>query len=197
MLNPATLLEQAEQRLTALLGDPVLDKANVLGWTLGDGVGIAIGRKGSRDVSGGDVAYVWMPAEVGPDWLPHQRYDVGRERSNTVEEVAGLDRSRAADRFTIAARHQLDEFVSHLVRQFPLRVRHWRIGRGGQPWPHEDAIERFYLAPRKIEMCDAMLFFTEAQRLTMLALLLENVGVDQAVRLGDPDVWRAAVAALK
>jgi hypothetical protein len=31
------------------------------------------------------------------------------------------------------------------------------------------------------------------QRLTLLALLLENVGTDQAVRLGDPEVWRAAV----
>jgi hypothetical protein len=30
----------------------------------------------------------------------------------------------------------------------------------------------------------------------MLGLMLENVGADQAVRLGDPAVWRAAVAAL-
>ncbi len=30
----------------------------------------------------------------------------------------------------------------------------------------------------------------------MLALLLENVGTAQAVRIGDPDVWRAAVANL-
>jgi hypothetical protein len=27
-------------------------------------------------------------------------------------------------------------------------------------------------------------------------LLLENVGADRAVQLGDPDVWRAAVAKL-
>jgi hypothetical protein len=31
---------------------------------------------------------------------------------------------------------------------------------------------------------------------TLLGLLLENVGVDRAVRLGDPKVWRAAVADL-
>lgn len=30
----------------------------------------------------------------------------------------------------------------------------------------------------------------------MLGLLLENVGADQVVRLGNPDVWRAAVAEL-
>jgi hypothetical protein len=30
----------------------------------------------------------------------------------------------------------------------------------------------------------------------MLGLLLENVGADRAVRLGNPDVWRAAVRSL-
>ena len=34
------------------------------------------------------------------------------------------------------------------------------------------------------------------ERLQMLGLLLENVGVDAAVRLGDPQVWRDAVAEL-
>jgi hypothetical protein len=37
------------------------------------------------------------------------------------------------------------------------------------------------------------LFWDDTQRLTLLALLLENLGVDQAVRLGDPEIWRAAV----
>jgi hypothetical protein len=60
-----------------------------------------------------------------------------------------------------------------------------------------DALQRFYLAPRKIGMCDGMLFFTPAQRLTMLALLLANIGVDETVRLGNPEVWKAAVAELK
>ena len=57
-------------------------------------------------------------------------------------------------------------------------------------------MSRYYLAPEKIEMIEGKLFLIEEDRLTMLALLLENVGVDQAVRLGDPDVWRAAVARL-
>ncbi len=41
------------------------------------------------------------------------------------------------------------------------------------------------------------LFWDETERLTLLALLLENVGVDRAVRLGDPAVWRAAVRELE
>jgi hypothetical protein len=40
------------------------------------------------------------------------------------------------------------------------------------------------------------LFWSDEDRLTVLALLLENVGVDKAVRIGDPDVWREAVATL-
>jgi hypothetical protein len=35
------------------------------------------------------------------------------------------------------------------------------------------------------------------ERLTLLGLLLENVGADQAVRLGNPEVWRAAVRDLE
>jgi hypothetical protein len=37
---------------------------------------------------------------------------------------------------------------------------------------------------------------SEEERLTMLALLLENVGADKAVRLGNPQIWRAAVGGL-
>ena len=32
--------------------------------------------------------------------------------------------------------------------------------------------------------------------LTMLALLLENVGIDKAVALGDSSIWREAIDAL-
>jgi len=30
----------------------------------------------------------------------------------------------------------------------------------------------------------------------MLALLLENVGIDQVVTIGNPEIWREAIAAL-
>ena len=45
-------------------------------------------------------------------------------------------------------------------------------------------------------MIEGKLFWSDEERLTMLALLLENVGAAQAVRIGDSDVWRAAVATL-
>jgi hypothetical protein len=52
------------------------------------------------------------------------------------------------------------------------------------------------LTPEKFEVWEGHLFFDDHQRLDLLAMLLENVGADRAVRLGDPAVWRAAVAAL-
>ena len=55
---------------------------------------------------------------------------------------------------------------------------------------------RYQLTPEKLEMIGGKLFWSDDERLNMLALLLENVGVDQAVRIGDPAVWRTAVARL-
>lgn len=71
----------------------------------------------------------------------------------------------------------------------------WHIEREGRAWKRE-AMSRFQMAPEKIEMIHGRLFANQEERLAMLALLLENVGTDEAVRLGDPAIWRSAVAAL-
>ena len=70
----------------------------------------------------------------------------------------------------------------------------WNIRREGRRWSREEIKTHYRMAPEKIELIDGMLFGTEADRIVMLGLLLENLGVDQAVRLGDPEVWREAVA---
>ena len=71
----------------------------------------------------------------------------------------------------------------------------WDLRPEGRAWGTE-AMSRYDMTPEKMEMIDGKLFWSEEERLTMLALLLENVGVNQAVRIGNPDVWRAAVANL-
>ena len=71
----------------------------------------------------------------------------------------------------------------------------WDIRRDGHAWAGE-AMSRYELTPEKTEMVAGKLYGTEEDRLTMLALLLENVGTDTAVRIGNPDIWRAAVAGL-
>ncbi len=46
-------------------------------------------------------------------------------------------------------------------------------------------------------MWQGKLFWDDEQRINLLGLLLENLGADQAVRMGDPSVWRDAVRDLK
>jgi hypothetical protein len=72
----------------------------------------------------------------------------------------------------------------------------WDIRREGRAWKGEEARQRFDLSPEKLEMIDGRILWDEDERVKLLGLLLENVGADRAVRLGDPAVWRAAVEQL-
>jgi hypothetical protein len=74
-------------------------------------------------------------------------------------------------------------------------LKNWDIQAEGRAWRSE-AMDRYALTPEKLEMIGGKLLYDDEERLTLLALLLENVGADAAVRLGDPGVWRAAVAKL-
>ncbi len=73
----------------------------------------------------------------------------------------------------------------------------WDIHREGRAWRGQEARARYELTPEKIEMSEGRLFWTDEERLAMLGLLLENVGIDRAIRLGDPRLWRDAVAELE
>jgi hypothetical protein len=72
----------------------------------------------------------------------------------------------------------------------------WDIRNAGRSWGAGEAFERYMMKPYKIEMVRGKLLSSDEDRETLLALLLENVGADKAARLGDPEVWRAAVAKL-
>ncbi len=72
----------------------------------------------------------------------------------------------------------------------------WDIRREGRSWEGDEAWERYQLTPEKTEMTDGKLYWDDEERLTMLGLLLENVGIDKAIRLGDPRLWREAIAEL-
>ena len=72
----------------------------------------------------------------------------------------------------------------------------WNIQREGRRWTGEEFDKRIYQAPEKIEFVGGI-FNDERQRLTVLAMLLENLGIDKAVRLGNPADWKAAVAELE
>ncbi|MGI8898410.1 MAG: hypothetical protein ACR2IB_08445 [Pyrinomonadaceae bacterium] len=72
----------------------------------------------------------------------------------------------------------------------------WKIEREGREWKGDEFNKRIYQAPEKIEYVGGI-FVDERQRLTVLAMLLENLGIDKAVQLGDIENWKAAVAELE
>jgi len=73
----------------------------------------------------------------------------------------------------------------------------WDIRRVGRAWTGDERMQRYALTPEKLEMVRGKLLWSDEERLRLLGLLLENVGIDRAIRLGDPNVWREAVAHLE
>lgn len=71
------------------------------------------------------------------------------------------------------------------------------IRRKGRAWNGDEAALRIREFPARAEMIDGKFFWTEEERLTALGILLENVGIDKAIRLGDPQLWKEAIAALE
>lgn len=67
---------------------------------------------------------------------------------------------------------------------------------GIRAWRKGEARERFILKPGKMELVRGKLLYRDEDRETLLGLLLENVGADRAVQLGNTEAWRAAVAKL-
>ena len=69
----------------------------------------------------------------------------------------------------------------------------WEIRREGRQWRGEEFDKRLNQAPEKIEYRGGI-FYYESERLTVLAMLLENLGIDTAVQLGNLEDWKAAIA---
>jgi hypothetical protein len=66
----------------------------------------------------------------------------------------------------------------------------------GRQWTHEEFERRIDQVPEKIEYTGGI-FLNEQQRLVVLAMLLENLGIDKAVRFGNLGDWKAAIADLE
>jgi hypothetical protein len=89
-----------------------------------------------------------------------------------------------------------DGIVVAMMEQESRMAQRWDIRAEGRAWTANEAMERYDLTPEKLEMYQGRLLWDDEQRLVLLGLLLENVGANAAVRLGDPAVWRTAVAQL-
>jgi hypothetical protein len=70
----------------------------------------------------------------------------------------------------------------------------FNIQRQGRKWNRTEIDQKYRnLCREKIDLIEGRMFWTDEERLNMLALLLENVGMDTAVRLGDPALWKQAI----
>jgi hypothetical protein len=75
-----------------------------------------------------------------------------------------------------------------------MRDTEWDIRRSGRSWAREEFHQRLELMPDSLEVWEGKLLWEDEERLKLLGLLLENLGVDNAVQLGDIEVWRDAIA---
>jgi hypothetical protein len=78
----------------------------------------------------------------------------------------------------------------------PIKTPVWDIRRESRRWSHEEFDQRIAVAPEKIEYVDGI-FASERQRLLVLGMLLENLGIDKALRFGRLEDWKAAIADLE
>ena len=72
----------------------------------------------------------------------------------------------------------------------------WDIRREGRRWSHEESDQRTYQAAEKIEYVGGI-FASDRERLNVLGMLLENLGIDRAIRFGMLEDWKAAIADLE
>lgn len=72
----------------------------------------------------------------------------------------------------------------------------WDIRREKRRWTREEVESRLYQAPEKIEFVGGV-FSSEEERLTVLQMLLENLGIDRVVQFGKLEDWKAAIAERK
>ncbi len=75
----------------------------------------------------------------------------------------------------------------------PIKRPVWDIRRESRPWTNEEFEERIYQAPEKIEFVGGI-FASERERLVVLGMLLENLGIDKAIGFGKLEDWKAAIA---
>jgi hypothetical protein len=81
-------------------------------------------------------------------------------------------------------------------RSHPVKPVNWDIRRKGRLWSHEEFDERISQAPEKIEYVNGI-FASDRERLIVLGMLLENLGIDRVVQFGRLDDWKASIADLE
>jgi hypothetical protein len=71
----------------------------------------------------------------------------------------------------------------------------WDIRREGRPWSNDEIRSRLELTPEHFEVFDGWILFAEEDRCNLLRVVLEQVGIDAALRLAPKELWREALDA--
>ena len=67
------------------------------------------------------------------------------------------------------------------------------VGLEGRRWTVDEWHARGAALPEKFELIEGRMFWSQEERLALLAALLENVGLVEAVRLAPKERWLAAL----
>jgi len=70
---------------------------------------------------------------------------------------------------------------------------HWDIRNEGRRWIGDEFAARRERMPEKLEVIEGRVLWDDRELLTTLGMMLEQVGADRAVQLGELSVWRRAV----
>lgn len=75
------------------------------------------------------------------------------------------------------------------------QFRDWDIGRQGRRWTGPEGLAKLERLPGCLELMHGKLCVGEDERRTLLAGLLENIGLDEVVQFGSLEDWQQAIAA--
>src|SRR5437588_4448364 len=73
----------------------------------------------------------------------------------------------------------------------------WDIRRAPRIWNSDEIRSRLELTPEHFEVFDGEMLFTEQDRVNLLGVVLEQVGLDAALRLAPKELWREALDAFE
>lgn len=73
----------------------------------------------------------------------------------------------------------------------------WDIRREPRRWNSDEISSRLELTPDFFEVIDGEMLCSDEHRLNLLGVVLEQVGIDAALRLASKELWLEALDAYK
>ena len=88
-----------------------------------------------------------------------------------------------------------DNYERRFLRPAEVRsvIMQWDIRRKARVWSDDEIRSRLELTPEHFEVFDGEMLFTAEHRLNLLGVVLEQVGIDAALRLAPKELWREAL----